>query len=376
MTIKDLLVLFARVITGALFTFSGFVKSVDPMGSAIKFEEYFISFGMEWLSFGALTFAVLLSAVELMLGLMLILGVFKRVTAWASMIFMLFFTVLTIFIYFTSPVEDCGCFGDAVVLSNGATLLKNIIFTLILLPYFLKYRFHKSRRCKRTQGIVALVVGVIALAPSIYAVEYLPLIDFLPYKIGVNIQQAMSIPEGEKEDVYDTKLVYKNLASGKEHSFALTDTTWYDTSKWSYVDTKTELIERGYEPTISNFNIFDIDGNDVTERLLAPQKRVAIIVIDDKIVTKGVAKNIQDIDLWCKANSVEMIVFTKFNIDEMRWIVSNIVDYNFTNIYNGDHTLIKSLIRAPFGLVTLDGGTIKEKFNLQSGSCNISFGDL
>ncbi len=219
MRVNDWFAMFARITIGTLFTFSGFVKSVDPMGSAIKFDEYLISFGMEWLTAGSLTFAILLSTLEMTLGLMLLLGVFKKFTAYLSMLFMLFFTMLTTYIYYTSPVKDCGCFGDAVVLSNGETLLKNIIFTTILLPYFFKYLFYReSIRARRRDRMLTLMVILFSLTPAIYAVVYLPIIDFLPYKIGVNIPQAMSIPEGEKEDVYDTKLVYKSIENGNELS--------------------------------------------------------------------------------------------------------------------------------------------------------------
>jgi uncharacterized membrane protein YphA (DoxX/SURF4 family) len=128
--------LISRIFIGLVFLFSGFVKAIDPFGSAIKFSEYFEAFHIDFLAFAALPLAILLSATELMIGLNLLAGLRMRFTAWLLLVFMSYFTLLTLVLAFTNPVSDCGCFGDALKLTNWQTFGKNIILFLPTLAVF------------------------------------------------------------------------------------------------------------------------------------------------------------------------------------------------------------------------------------------------
>ncbi|MFI3322827.1 MAG: DoxX family protein [Rikenellaceae bacterium] len=358
--------LISRILVGLLFLFSGFVKSVDPMGGAIKFGEYFSAFSLDWLSGSELFFSVLLSVAEMVLGIMLIFGIFKRLSSWAAMIFMLFFTILTAILYFTNPVSDCGCFGDALVISHGETFIKNIIILIILIPFFLSVQKLDWIE-KGLKGYGIIIIAVLgSLFMPIYAICKLPLLDFLPYKIGINIFEAMKIPEGAVEDEYETTLIYKEIATGKNRQFAIDDTTWYDTSRWEYVDTKTELIKKGFQPKISSFNIFDSNQNDVTEQLFlefnGSNELIAVIVINDDKISSKTEENIHNVIEKMGLKEIRTVIATRFNREK----IASQLNIDSRMIYNGDETMLKSLIRAKVGVVIFDFGTIIEKQNLRN----------
>lgn len=356
----------SRILIGMLFVFSGYVKCVDPVGSAIKFEEYFIAFGMDWLVGGAVFLAVLMSAMELILGCTMIFGLYNRISAWIALCFISFFTLLTVVIYFTNPVEDCGCFGDAVKLSNGATLLKNIVTLIVFIPFFrsvkkLEWINNDAGRFTRFMAIVAAASFI-----PIYAINYLPFVDFLPYKIGVNIPQAMATPEDAKQDEYETTLIYKSIENGVEREFAVEDTTWYDQTKWEYVDTKTKLIKKGYSPEIASFNIFDKDKNDVTDRILSEGISVALFIINNKNISPEILTNIQKSVDTFKKNNITPVFVTRFEIDWLSNVLCSVENCTVYEVYNADETLLKSVIRAPFGVMVLRDGTILSKHNLNN----------
>ncbi len=187
-----------RIILALTFIFSGFVKSVDPWGFAIKLGEYLTSFEMEWLYGWRFFLSIWITGAEMMLGLMVLFRVRLRLTSIFIFVAMTFFTILTLVLAIWSPVEDCGCFGDAIKLSNWGTFVKN----LILWPMSFLV-FYNSRRLPfmptwRDGGFM-LLFGAIAFGIGIYSYRHLPLIDFLPYKVGVNLREDISKPPKEKE---------------------------------------------------------------------------------------------------------------------------------------------------------------------------------
>ena len=124
--------LISRLIVGMVFIFSGFVKAVDPLGSAYKFADYFTAFKLGFLEFLALPLGIFLSAFELILGLTLILGYRRKTVFQILMWFMSFFTLLTFILAIFNPVTDCGCFGDALILTNWQTFFKNVVLMVFV----------------------------------------------------------------------------------------------------------------------------------------------------------------------------------------------------------------------------------------------------
>ena len=118
----------ARTLLALTFLFSGFVKAVDPLGTVYKIEDYLKAFGgfaNDLLPLAG-TAAVCLIVVEWLLGVCMLANVRTRWTSWIALLFYLVMTPLTLWIALTNPISDCGCFGDALVLTNWQTFWKNV----------------------------------------------------------------------------------------------------------------------------------------------------------------------------------------------------------------------------------------------------------
>ena len=257
-----------RLLLAVVFIFSGFVKGIDPLGSTYKFEDYLIAFGggFEKLTILALPAAVALSTFELVLGLCFLLKIKLKTTSLLALILMGIMLPLTLYVALTNPVTDCGCFGDALVISNWATFYKNIFITLFILLLLI---FHSKLHpifISGIQWIMVLAFILIGIGISFYSYRNLPMFDFRPYKKGVNIPEAMKIPPGKPLDRYDTKLVYEK--DGVKQEFTLDNYPKNDTT-WVFVEQKSTLIQKGYEPPIHNFSITDSYNNNITDDVLS-----------------------------------------------------------------------------------------------------------
>ncbi|MFO7788956.1 MAG: BT_3928 family protein [Bacteroidota bacterium] len=244
-----------RIILGIVFVFSGFVKVVDPMGVEFKFVDYFFAMGLDFLEPAALTFGVLLSAAELLIGISLLFNLLPKIGAWGVMLFMIVFLPLTLWIAIADPVQDCGCFGDAIILTNWETFWKNVVIMAMTIPVFLKRKTFKPRLPQSIQWLMLLIFGGATIWFSIYCLNHLPIMDFRPYRIGNNIQEGMEIPDSEKDNlpVYETVVVYENTETGKTKEFDSNNIPEGD--KWEWKETKNKLIEEGYQPPIHDFSI-------------------------------------------------------------------------------------------------------------------------
>lgn len=182
----------AGILLGAVFVLSGFVKAVDPVGFSYKIEEYLRMFGgTEWHG-AAIAFAVVLCAAEMILGLLLLSGLWRRLAAVAAFLFVSGFTVLTYVIY-ADPyggINECGCFGEAIHLSNGATLAKNVF--LLLVAGVNLWQAFRAERCGFEVWQAGLTAGIVVLAFAVplYACFYLPPFDFLPYGVGSKVERG------------------------------------------------------------------------------------------------------------------------------------------------------------------------------------------
>ena len=215
-----ILTLVSRLILALTFVFSGFVKSVDPWGTALKVDEYLSIYGMEELSRWSMGFSIWLCGAELMMGLMLLFKVRIRLVSIFALLSMIFFTVLTFLSATWIPVEDCGCFGDAVKLSPWQTFAKNAV----LLPMsFIVWRHYRPDRIfafRRMEVVLTVLFFCIAMGVGLYSYRHLPMIDFLPYKVGVNIAEAMQ-EEDVQSQIPETVLVYRNIVTGRTREFSL-----------------------------------------------------------------------------------------------------------------------------------------------------------
>ena len=271
--------LISRIIVGIVFIFSGFVKAVDPMGTAIKFEDYFNAFGISFLIPYAMILAVLLCLAEFLTGCSILFNLKPKVGAWVATLLMLIFTPLTLVLALTNPVTDCGCFGDAIHLTNWQTFLKNVIllFPCIILLFSNK-EILKDKHCARSWTLI----GIIAFAFvcfMLYNIRHLPVIDFLPYKVGTYIPEKMIVPEGMPVDQYETTFIYEK--DGVKKEFTINDYPADDDS-WTFVDSKTKLVSKGYEPPIHDLSFVSENGKDKTDEILS-SPNYTLFLISKKI---------------------------------------------------------------------------------------------
>lgn len=349
-----------RILIGLVFIFSGTVKAIDPMGGAIKIDDYLGAFGLGQLQSFAVMLSFNLSAIEFTLGVCLLLGVYRRYTSLLTLIFMAFMTPLTLYLALFNPVSDCGCFGDALVISNWETFFKNVVLLAAAVVVFVYNQRLTAFYTYKVYWFVALFAYVYAIGFAYRNYNHLPVVDFRPYKVGANIPRLMEIPEGAPQDEYAYAFIYEK--DGVKKEFSLDDVPAGD-STWTFVESKTELIREGYVPPITSFPVYNEKGEDVSERLLHDTTAVLLLVspklekADDARIDE--INEIYDyalergMDFYCVTGSGEEAIG--------QWIDNTGAEYPFLK---ADDVLLKTIIRSNPGLVLLKEGTILGKWHV------------
>jgi uncharacterized membrane protein YphA (DoxX/SURF4 family) len=351
----------SRILVGLVFIFSGFVKAVDPLGSTYKFTDYFNAFGMEFLVWSALPLALLLSTIELVMGISLLLGYRMRIVSWAVLLFMSFFTVLTFILAIFNPVTDCGCFGDALILTNWQTFLKNIVLMVFTVLIFTgRNNFPKIRGTFAEWGILSFFfAGVIGL--SFYCKNHLPILDFMPYKIGTNIPAATSIPKDAPADVYETRLFYRNTVDDKISEFNIQN--FPKDTLWKFVDSKSILISKGYEAPIHNFSIAGPNGEDLAE-LIKNEPGFVFLLVSYNLpkANKDALRKAGDYSALADIFSdVKFYAVSSSLSNDIRSISDSLgLQYKFNS---ADEIALKTIIRSNPGLLLIKDGTIIGKWH-------------
>lgn len=333
-----------RILVGLTFIFSGFVKAVDPVGSMIKFNEYFDAFHTPFLQTFSLFFAITLCSLEFILGFALVFGSRIRLISLLSLLLMVFFTIQTFILALWNPVSDCGCFGDAIKLTNWHTFYKNIILMLLVILVFI-YRKKINPLLPKAQWLTIIFAFVVVLTVSLYSYLYKPLIDFRPYKAGNDILKLKTIPKGKHGDIYKSVLIYKNKKTGVLTNFSENNIPM-DTNTWQYIDTKTELVEKGYTPPTRDFKIFDLQGNDFTDTFLS-QKGYRILIVYENLSKSNLRaqRKINElVNEISKSGQIKVWALTSSLADEIaKYVKKNNVSYSF---YTTDPVIIKTIDRS------------------------------
>lgn len=345
-----------RWVFGAVFVFSGFVKLIDPLGTAYKFQDYFTAMGLEHLSAFALFFSVVLSVIELLIGLNLLASIRLKITILAATVFMAVMTPLTLWIALKNPVSDCGCFGDAWIIGNWTTFYKNIVLSLLVVALLLLRRYHVPALKPKTEWILLGFSLFFVLAVAHLNYYYLPMLDFRPYKIGNNLTQEMTTPPGAKPDVFATTFILEK--NGVKKEFTLDN---YPDSTWKFVDQHTKLIKKGYTPAIHDFTIRDANMNDLTDSLLNLNNYLFLVVAYD--VNKMQTNHLSDL-----RNLYQFAQQHHYPFYLLTGSVGSDVDAFIQQtglripICNTDPTTLKTVIRSNPGLVLLYHGTVLNKW--------------
>jgi len=356
-----------RLALAALFIFSGFVKAVDPLGTAYKLAEYFHSFDETFthanvfshLDFLALPFAFVMIAIEFLIGLNLLFKIYPRITSLFALLFMCVMTPLTFYIFIDNPVTDCGCFGDALVISNSATFWKNVVLLAFAIYLFARRKYLKPMLMPLAQIIMELFLLLAVLGFMMWNLTHLPVIDFRPYKIGTNIKQAMTLPENAQSDVYDTKFIYQK--NGVEQEFTLENYPKND-STWTFVGQKSTLVSKGDVPKIHDFSITDPEEfGDITDYILSHDGKTYLVIMYDLTKTsKRGAKKVEKLYQIARKECILFYALSGSAEDEIQQFRQKTgVTFPFCTT---DPVTLKTIIRANPGVVLLENGTIINKW--------------
>ena len=349
-----------RFILAVTFIFSGYVKAIDPLGTLYKLKDYAAAMALNDLlpDWALVIVAIALGALEFSLGVFMLFAVRRHMVSKLTLALMSVMTALTVWIYIADPVKDCGCFGDALKLTNGETLLKNIV--LIACATLVAWRpVDMARFISRTnQWIVRYYTITYIVVTSVYCLYTLPIFDFRPYRVGTNIKQGMEIPEGAEQPEFESTFILRK--NGVTREFTLDN---YPDSTWEYVDTKTVQTKKGYEPPIHDFAITTNDtGEDITEQVLT-KKGYTFLLVSPRLAVAD-DSNFGDIDQiyeYAEENGVDFFCLTaSTNEDIERWRELTGAEYTFCN---ADETTLKTMIRSNPGLILLKDGTIIGKWS-------------
>ena len=368
----------SRTLLGLTFIFSGFVKAVDPLGTVYKIEDYLHAFGGFFSSLDTLAFpaAIALILFEFVLGVLLTFNVWTKVTSWLALAMMLVMTPLTLYLAITNPVTDCGCFGDAIHLSNWATFGKNVILLALVIALLLTKDYLYST-WKRPLDFVIFCLAVVAVGSLMaYSLLHLPPIDFRPYKIGNNIPELMvvDIPEDAPMDEYEYTFIYEK--DGVQQEFTLDNYPKNDSS-WVFVEQTSKLIKKGYEapePPVHDFVLTYTDKEglmgepgevfDITEDILEADSAMLVIMHKLEKADKKQAPKIYR--LWQDAaySGMDFYVLTGSGEREIDiWRQETGAEYSIATC---DGVTLKTIVRANPGVVVLHKGTVVDKYNLRN----------
>lgn len=347
-----------RILLALTFIFSGFVKSVDPWGFAIKLGEYFTSFDMEWLYGWRFFLSIWITGAEMMLGCMVLFRVRLRLTSIFIFVAMTFFTILTLVLAIWNPVEDCGCFGDAIKLSNWGTFVKNLILWPMAFLVFWNSRRLPLIPTWRDGGFM-LLFGAISFGIGVYSYRHLPLIDFLPYREGKNLAVEMHKPAKDKE--VKSIVIVRDRETGRRRKFDIADTTWYDTSRWEYLKMKNTRISTVVHPTVRDFAVIDFSGELITDSILTHRGEVFMVCLSD----------FDDLNPRCewklsaavaaaRERGAWVLCLTAEPLGGGRYLE---LDGERVQCYSMDASTLKTMLRARVGVVVLRNGTIIDKLN-------------
>ena len=358
--IKKIAINVGRLIVAATFIFSGYVKAIDPLGTQYKIADYLQALNLsslapDWLT---LTFSVALSTLEFSIGIFLLFAIRRRLTSKILLVVMTVMTLITIWIAIAKPVKDCGCFGDAIKLTNGETLLKNLVLLAISICLW-KMPLQMIRFIsKPTQWIVINYTILFSVAISTWSLWNLPLFDFRPYHIGSNIEKGMQIPKGAKQPQFETTFILEK--NGEQKEFTIDN---YPDSTWKFIDSKTVQTEEGYVPPIHDFSIEDPKtGDDLTQDILKDKGYTFLLI--SPYLSKADDSNFGLIDQiyeYAQDHGYKFICLTASDSKDItKWQDITGAEYPF---YTTDATTLKTMIRSNPGLMLIHNGTIIQKWS-------------
>ena len=350
-----------RFVLAVVFIFSGFVKAIDPLGTQYKIQDYLDALGWTDIFPESIPFivAALLGMLEFCLGVYLFFGIRRIIAPRAVVAVMAIMTPLTFWLALDNPVSDCGCFGDAVVLTNWETFGKNVVLLAMSLVV-LKWRKRIfPLATTRFDWLIALYGFLYIFCMTIYCYRHLPIFDFRPYYVGADIRQGMEIPEGKEPTEFETRFVLQK--DGVEKEFTLEN---YPDSTWTFVDSRTVVKKKGYEPPIHDFSMIRYeDGEDITEQVLADERYTFLLVAHQlEQASDSRIDLINELYDYCLEYGYAFYCLTSSSDEDiLKWQEDTGAEYPFCLM---DNITLKTMVRSNPGLILLKKGVVIHKWNV------------
>lgn len=349
-----------RFLLAAVFVFSGFVKAIDPLGTLYKIQDYLEAFGWGGIfpEFLLLAFSAMLGMLEFCLGVCLFFGIRRRVVPRLLLLIMLVMTPLTWWLAVRNPISDCGCFGDALVLTNWETFWKNVVLLIAAISVFKWRKKISPLITPRLDWVVSIYAFLYIASMVVYCMHELPVFDFRPYHVGSDIRSKMEIPEGEEPTIYETTFILQK--DGAEKEFTLEN---YPDSTWTFVDSKTSVKKKGYEPEISDFSVLGYeDGIDITDEIL-DEEGYTFLLVSHQLdrADDGSVDLINELYDYCLLYDYKFICLTSSpDGDIENWKDRTGAEYPFGLV---DNITLKTIVRSNPGLVLLEKGKVVNKWS-------------
>jgi len=359
---------FARLFVGILFIFSGLIKANDPLGFGYKLQEYFEVFHMDFLSGMATGIAILLCTLEIVLGALLLLGFWSKKVSWGLLLLIVFFTLLTFISAAFKVVTSCGCFGDAIPLTPWQSFSKDVILLVLIVIIFLNKKLITPLFTKEsTQKGITIAVVLVSLLFGLYTYNFLPIVDFLPYKVGAHIPSLMVIPPGEKPDEFEIMYHLKNKKTKDEKDMSdkdyLKTEIWKD-ENWEIIGEPTKrLVKKGFEPKIKDLVISDASGTDYTKEIIEnPYYSLVFVAYDLNHTNEKAIGNLNALALNATQQfNIRTVLLTSNSAQDAGVFVKK--NNIFSEVFYADAVPLKSMVRANPGILLLKNGVVINKWH-------------
>lgn len=346
----------ARVIVSLLFIISGLIKLNDPMGFGFKLQDYFDPNVLDLVALipYALPIAVIIALFEVLMGITLLLGVARNFTLWSLILMIIFFTFLTFYSAYYNKVTDCGCFGDALALEPWQSFYKDVVLLVLIGILYFGRKYIQPLLHKRIRAFFVFLSIVFSLSLVYYVSDNLPVVDFRPYKVGVNIKEAMSYPEDAPKAVYNYHWWFN--VEGEE--IEIITQGEYPEVEGEFLRVNTKLVSKGYIPPIQDFSI-EKDGEDFTDTFLSLPKLVVVIAYDLSLASDEGFAQVRNMAKQAKLNGYEVIGLSASSEEKVLSVKEEfdlLFDFYFT-----DETVLKTIVRSVPGVIVLENGKITKK---------------
>lgn len=368
---QKLLFQISKWLVGLLFIFSGLIKANDPLGFGYKLQEYFEVFHISFLNGWETGIAILLCVLEIVFGALLLLGIFRNFVLKGLLATIIFFTFLTFVSAAFKVVTSCGCFGDAIPLTPWQSFGKDVVLLILIIYLFIhKSKLHPISDKPGVQSGIFSAVFTASLLFGTYTYNYLPIIDFLPYKIGANIPELMVMPPGEKPDEFLIMYDLKNKQTGEAKQMSDKDylklEIWKD-ENWEVIGSPSrKLIKKGYDVKIKDLMITDAAGTAYTKEIVEnPYYNLVVVAYNLKDTDQDAIGNI---------NALALNAAEQFNIRTVLLTSSSAEDAAafskktklFVEVFYADAVPLKSMVRANPGVLLLKNGVVIDKWHYHS----------